>query len=215
VSTLATEAVTPLPVCVPEGASAHVAALPFGRFKVRVRDGLAAVSVGRASLQIEGDVVRLRARRPPRAAAVAHRVAPLGFVPVVLLFAAGLPSAAFLMACSTVVAVGVAGILEALLARAEETTVRAADTVVVAVRRPLGLNVIGLSAVAQVLERMLPRTLADLVGPRIVVLEAPFDADRLAIRRRAVVTRQVAASQSLVCSLRLAADPRPVRVRLS
>jgi hypothetical protein len=49
VSTVSTEVRAPV-VSIPEGASARIVALPFGRFKVRMRDGLLATSLRDASV---------------------------------------------------------------------------------------------------------------------------------------------------------------------
>ena len=82
----------------------------------------------------------------------------------------------------------------------------AADTYVVAVRRPLGLDRI--AWLLGTVEWLLPRPLADLVGRRVVVVEASFGPDRLAIQRRAFVARRVVTAEALVRSLKAARLPR-------
>lgn len=206
VSTLPTEARVPVLTRIPQGASARVVALPFGRFKLRVREGRLASSVGEALVQIEGRVLHLNARRPPRWSVVTGQVAPLGFVASAVLLVVGALSLGLAAAATTATIMALVAILRSLLAVHEETTVRAADAFVVAVKRPLGLERI--DWLMKKLEKLLPRPLADLVGPRVVEVEASFGADRLAIQRRALVARRVVTAQSLVQALRAARHAR-------
>ena len=202
VSTISTEVRAPV-AGIPEGASARIVAVSFGRFKVRMRDGLLAASVGEASLRVENGVVRLSARRPPRWSAVAGPLVPLGFAAAAALFVLGpSPLPALFVAIGTAAAVAALAILQGSLATREEATVSAADTFVVAVKRPLGLG--RLEKLVVRIERLLPGPLADLVGWRVVVVEAPFGADRLAIRQRVLVLRRVATAEALVRSLKAA-----------
>jgi hypothetical protein len=202
VSTISTEVRAPV-VGIPEGASARIVAISFGRFKVRIRDGRHAASVGEASLRIENGVIRLSARRPPRWSAVAGPLVPLGFAAAAALLVLGpSPLPALFVAVGTVTARAALAILQGRLAAREETTVSAADTFVVAVKRPLGLG--RFEKLLGRAERLLPRPLADLVGRRVVVVEAPFGADRLAIRQRVFVPRRVVTAEALVRSLKTA-----------
>jgi hypothetical protein len=203
VSTISTEVRASLAVGIPEGASARIVALPFARFKLRVREGLLAASVGEASVRVENGVVRLSARRPPRWSAVVAPLVPLGFAAAAALFVLGpSPLPALFLARGTAAAMAALAILQGSLATREETTVSAADAFVVAVKRPLGLG--RFEKLLGRAERLLPRPLADLVGRRVVVVEAPFGADRLAIRQRVFVPRRVVTAEALVRSLKTA-----------
>ncbi|MGZ4199750.1 MAG: hypothetical protein ACXVP1_06140 [Thermoleophilia bacterium] len=205
-STISTEVRSPV-VGLPDEASARIVALPCGRFRLRARDGLLATSVGQSSLRVENGVVRLSSRRPPRWSAVAAPFVPLGFAAAAALFVLGpSPLTALLVAWATAVVMAVIAILRGVLASREEATVNAADTFVVAVKRPLGLD--SIEGLLAKVEWLLPRPLADLVGRRVVVVEAPFGADRLAIRRRLLVPRRVATAQALVRALKTARVPR-------
>ena len=140
VSTISTEVRAPV-AGIPEGASARIVAISFGRFKVRMRDGRLAASVGEASLRVENGVIRLSARRPPRWSAVAGPLVPLGFAAAAALFVLGpSPLPALSVAIGTAAAMAAVAILQGSLATREETTVSAADTFVVAVKRPLRLS---------------------------------------------------------------------------
>jgi hypothetical protein len=206
VSTISTEVRAPV-VGIPEGASARVVALPFGRFKLRVRDGLLAASVGDASVRVENGTVRLNTRRAPRWTAAVGLVGPLGFTVAAALIVLGpSPLPAYLAAGAAAAAMIVISILRGSLARREESTVSAADTFVVAVKRPLGLDRI--ERLLGKTEWLLPRPLADLVGRRVVVVEAPFGADRLAIQRRFLIPRRVGTAMALVRALKAARLPR-------
>jgi len=207
VSTISTEVRAPLAVSIPEGASVRIVALPFARFKLRVREGLLAASVGEASVRVENGVVRLSARRPPRWSAVVAPIAPLGFAVAAALLVVGPFALALVAAAATLAAMTVIVILRGSLATREEATVSAADTFVLAVKRPLGLD--RMERLLGRAEWLLPRRLGDLVGRRVVVVEAPFGADRLAIRRRALVARRVVTAEALVKSLKAAQHPRP------
>jgi acyl dehydratase len=207
VRTISTEVATPVPAGVPVGASARIVALPFGRFKVRVRDGLLAASVGAAWLRVEGAVVRLSTRRPPRWSTVLGLTLPLGFVVAAALLLLGTPWLAPVAAGATLAAIVAITILRRLLAESEETVVYAADAYVVAIKRPLGLDRI--AWLLRKVEPQLPHTLSDLIGRRVVVVEASFGRDRLSIQRRALVARRVATAEALVRSLRTARQPRP------
>ncbi len=206
VSTISTEVRAPVAVGTLEGASARIVALPFGRFKLRVRDGLLAASVGEAWVRVEGAVVRLSARRPPRWSTVVGLFVPLGFAAAAVLLLLGTPRLALLASGVTLASMAVVETLQRSLAMREEAAVYAADTYVVDVRRPLGLDRI--AWLLGTVEWLLPRPLADLIGRRVVVVEASFGPDRLSIQRRAFVARRVVTAEELVRSLRAARLPR-------
>ena len=207
VSTISTEVDASVVVGIPEGASARIVALPFGRFKVRVRDGLLAASVGAAWVKVEGAVVRLNAKRPPRWSAMLAASLPLGFIVAAALLLLGIPWLALMAAGATLTAIVAITLLRRLLAEREEATVYAADMYVVAVRRPLGLE--GITWLLGKVEPLSPHALTDLIGRRVVVVEASFGPDRLSIQRRALVAHSVATAEALVRSLRTARQPRP------
>jgi hypothetical protein len=206
VSALSREAGASIATLVPEGASARIVALPFGRFRLRVREGRLAVSVGKADVRIEAGQLHVRALRPPGWAVALGCAAPLGLVPAAILLVVGPLYPGLVAAALAAIVITALALVRSLLAVPEETTVHAADAFVVGVRRPLGLG--RLDRPFSRLERFLPRPLSDLVGRRVVEVEASFGSDRLAIRRRALAATRVATAQSFVQTLNAARHTR-------
>ncbi len=207
VSAISTEAGASIAGLVPAGASARVVALPFGRFKFRVREGWSAVSMGRVDVRIEAGLLHMNGHRAPRWGVALGRVAPLGLAAACALLLVGRPFYGLAVASGTVVVMAALALLRSLLAVHEETTVHAADAFVVGVRRPLGLR--RLDGPLSKLDGVLPRPLSDLVGRRVVEVEASFGSDRLAIQRRALSASRVASAESFVQTLKAARHARP------